>query len=72
MIADDGLARSFAKERGIWLTGTLGILIKAVKVGVLLLTDADAIHTLMVDEEYRSPLNRDQGISAYLSTVNDQ
>jgi predicted nucleic acid-binding protein len=65
--SDDGNARKFAQERGIRLTGTLGILIKAVKNKILCLSLADAIHAQMIDEGYRSPLYYDSGISSYLN-----
>ncbi|MGH8000725.1 MAG: nuclease [Brasilonema sp.] len=65
--SDDGAARNFAKERGIRLTGTLGILVKAVKSKILCLSLADVIHAQMVDEGYRSPLSYENGISSYLN-----
>ncbi len=65
--SDDGAARNFAKQRGIRLTGTLGILIKAVKNKILCLSVADAIHAQMIDEGYRSPLSYENGISIYLN-----
>jgi predicted nucleic acid-binding protein len=65
--SDDGSARKFAQERGIRLTGTLGILIKAVKNKTLCLSLADAIHAQMMDEGYRSPLSYENGISTYLN-----
>ncbi len=65
--SDDGNARKFAQERGIRLTGTLGILIKAVKNKVLCLSAADIIHAKMIDEGYRSPLPHENGISSYLN-----
>lgn len=65
--SDDGIARKFAQERGIRLTGTLGILIKAVKNKILCLSLADAIHAKMMDEGYRSPLSYKNGISTYLN-----
>jgi predicted nucleic acid-binding protein len=64
---DDGPARRFARERGICLTGTLGILVKATSVEILSLSDADAIHARMIDEGYRSPLPYENGISGYLT-----
>lgn len=70
--SDDGAARKFAKERGIKLTGTLGILIKAVKSQILCLSLADTIHTQMMDEGYRSPLDYKNGISNYLQCSTSQ
>ena len=34
-IIDDGLARSYAKDLGIKITGTIGVLLKAKKIGYL-------------------------------------
>ena len=65
--SDDGSARRFATERGIRLTGTLGILIKAVKSEILSLSAADAIHARMIDEGYRSPLPYENGISSFIN-----
>ncbi len=63
--SDDGAARNFAKERDIRLTGTLGILIKAVQTKILCLSLADLIHAQMIDEGYCSPLSYENGISSY-------
>lgn len=65
--SDDGAARKFAKERRISITGTLGILIKAVKNEILNFSVADTIHAQMIDEGYRSPLSYENGISIYLN-----
>jgi predicted nucleic acid-binding protein len=65
--SDDGSARKFAQERDIRLTGTLGILVKAVKSKILCLSIADVIHAQMIDEGYRSPLSYENGISSYLN-----
>lgn len=65
--SDDGIARNFAKERGIRLTGTLSILVKAVKSQILCLSLADAIHAQMINEGYRSFLSYENGISSYLN-----
>lgn len=65
--SDDGVARNFAKEQNICSTGTLGILMKAVKTKILCLSLADVIHAQMIDEGYRSPLSYKNGISRYLN-----
>ncbi len=65
--SDDGSARKFAQERDIRLTGTLGILVKAVKSKILCLSIADVIHAQMIDEGYRSPLSYENSISSYLN-----
>jgi predicted nucleic acid-binding protein len=64
--SDDGSARKFAKECGICLTGSVGILVKAVSVDELEVAIADALHARMIDEGYRSPLNYGTGISTFL------
>ncbi len=66
--SDDSAARNFASLRGISLTGTLGILFKAVKSKILCLSVADTIHAQMIDEGYRSPLSYENGISSYLNS----
>lgn len=66
LATDDGEARRFAQERGVRLTGSLGILIKATQQEIVRLTEADAIHARMIDEGYRSPLPYENGISGYL------
>lgn len=65
--SDDGSARRFATERGTRVTGTLGILVKAVESEILSLSVADAIHARMIDEGYRSPLPYESGISSFLN-----
>lgn len=65
--SDDGSARRFAKEQGIRVTGTLGVLVKAVSVERLSVFNADAIHAHMIDEGYRSPLPYENGISSFLN-----
>ncbi|WP_347566289.1 nuclease [Scytonema sp. UIC 10036] len=54
--SDDGAARKFAREQGIRLTGSVGILVKAVQCQFLSCSLADIIHAQMIDEGYRSPL----------------
>lgn len=66
--SDDGAARKCAKERGIRLTGSIGILVKAVKSKFLSLSVADTVHARMIDEGYHSPLSSENGISIYLNT----
>lgn len=66
LATDDGEARRFSQERGIRLTGSLGILIKATQQQVVQITEADALHARMIDEGYRSPLPYENGISTYL------
>lgn len=67
LATDDGEARRFAQERGIRLTGSLGILIKATQQEIFGLIEADTLHARMIDEGYRSPLPYENGISGYLN-----
>ena len=67
--SDDGVVRKFAKERGIRLTGTLGILVKAVQCKIICSSLADFIHSRMIDKGYRSPLSYKNGISNYQSRI---
>lgn len=66
LATDDGEARKFVQARGVRLTGSLGILIKATQQEIVRLTEADNIHARMIDEGYRSPLPYENGISGYL------
>lgn len=54
--SDDRVARAEAAARGVALTGTLGILVKAVRSGVCDLRDADAHLAMMVEEGFFSPV----------------
>lgn len=65
--SDDKRARAFAKAKGIRLTSTLGILLKATELQIISCVMADRLHAFMVDEGYRSPLPYENGISKYLS-----
>jgi predicted nucleic acid-binding protein len=69
--SDDGAARRIARESGIGLTGTLGILVKATSVAILSLSDADSLHARMIDEGYRSPVPYENGISRFLNRANE-
>lgn len=70
--SDDMRARRFAEERGIRVTGTLGILIKTTQKGILKLSQADSLHACMIDEGYRSPLSYEKGISTFLQQLNQR
>lgn len=67
---DNGRTREFAKQQGICVNGTLGIIVKATEQGVLDVSEADALHTRMVDEGYRSPLSCENGISEFVRCRN--
>ncbi|WP_017313941.1 hypothetical protein [Mastigocladopsis repens] len=50
--SDDGTAKRFARERGIRVTGTLGILTKAVKSNVICSSVANKIYAQLIEEGY--------------------
>ena len=53
VILDDGKARNYAKNTGLTITGTLGILVKAYKIG--LLPDLMGAITDLRDKQFRIP-----------------
>lgn len=56
LVTDDGTARTMARDRGVRLTGTIGVLIELVDVGEIDLATADAWLKRLVDEtDYRAP-----------------
>ena len=55
---DDRLARSEAARLAIPLTGTVGILIKAVRIGAIDLKKANAILKLMIQAGFYAPVTR--------------
>jgi predicted nucleic acid-binding protein len=55
---DDRLARKEADLQGVKLTGTIGILIKAVNISALGAKDADDILQKMVEKGFYSPVDR--------------
>jgi predicted nucleic acid-binding protein len=58
LVTDDLAARQLAQERGVPLTGTVGILLAMVRDGVLSLTEANGILAKMIEWRYRSPVDR--------------
>ena len=58
LVTDDLAARQLAQERGVPLTGTVGILLALVRDGVLSLTEANGILAKMIERRYRSPVDR--------------
>lgn len=69
LASDHPSIKTFAQDQGIRVTGSLGILIKAVKAKILSLPEADSIHTYIVSHGYNSPLSPVGGVSSFL-TVN--
>ena len=55
---DDRLARNEAARLGVPLTGTVGILIKAVRTGAIELKEANAILRKMVKAGFYAPVKR--------------
>ena len=55
---DDRLARSEAVRLGIPLTGTVGILIKAVRIGLIDLKKANAVLKRMIAAGFYAPVQR--------------
>jgi len=55
-LTDDRAARRFAGERGLEVSGTLGILTRLVEEGHLILVQADTYLATMIAMGYRSPV----------------
>jgi predicted nucleic acid-binding protein len=58
LVTDDLAARREAHARGVSVTGTLGVLIGLVRRGSLSLAEANAILSGMIQQRYRSPVDR--------------
>jgi predicted nucleic acid-binding protein len=58
LVTDDLAARRLAKERGVALTGTLGILVGLVREHTISLAEANALLADMIRHRYRSPVDR--------------
>jgi predicted nucleic acid-binding protein len=58
LVTDDLAARRLAKERNVSVTGTLGILIGLVRGGLLSLSEANLTLASMIQQRYRSPVDR--------------
>lgn len=54
-LTDDAKARKTARERGVEISGTLGILIQAVRAELLTAPDADGLLGRMIVQGFRSP-----------------
>ena len=55
-LSDDRTARQVARHRGVVVSGTLSLLIKAVSDQVLTIHDADKLLSKMIFNGYRSPV----------------
>lgn len=58
LASDDRAARQQAKEHGIRLTGTIGILVRAVRQEYIPLSKANDVLARMIALRYRSPVQR--------------
>ena len=56
LATDDLAARRRATQRGVRLTGTIGILVRLAREGHLPLNEANRILTQMIALRYRSPV----------------
>lgn len=58
LASDDRAARRQAAERGVRLTGTVGILVRAVRESYIPLSEANDVLAHMIALRYRSPVQR--------------
>lgn len=56
-LTDDARARKVAQERNIITSGTLGVLVQAIKTELLPLDEANSLLERMIQAGYRSPYN---------------
>lgn len=63
--SDDGTAKRFARKQGIRVTGTLGILAKAVKSNVICSSVANRIYAQLIEEGNNLKLPCQNGISSF-------
>jgi predicted nucleic acid-binding protein len=57
-VSDDADARGEARDRGIAVTGTLGILARAVGEDIISLREGNRLLARMIEAGYRSPVDR--------------
>ena len=55
LLTDDKKARKVAREWGITLSGTLGVLVQAVQAGLLTVDEGNGLLREMIAKGYRSP-----------------
>ena len=58
LATDDAAARRIARQQGVVVTGTLGLLALAVRQNLLTLPEANDLLSKMVAQGYRSPLEK--------------
>ena len=56
LATDDAAARRIARQQGVVVTGTLGLLALAVRQNVLTLAEGNELLEAMIGQGYRSPL----------------
>ncbi len=57
VLTDDRDARRQAQEQNIAVSGTLGVLVRLVKLSLLTINEVDTLLTQMKEHGYRSPVN---------------
>jgi predicted nucleic acid-binding protein len=55
LLTDDARARRTARDLNVVVSGTLGLLVQAVRRGLLTLEDGDALLSELIAAGYRSP-----------------
>jgi predicted nucleic acid-binding protein len=58
MLTDDLDARKLAQRKGIPVSGTIGVLVAAVRRGILSSDESNAMLSKMIDKGYFSPVER--------------
>jgi predicted nucleic acid-binding protein len=66
-LTDDARARVAARELGIVLSGTLGVLVQAIRRGILPLDEGEQLLDEMIKAGYRSPFSH---LAELVTTVN--
>jgi predicted nucleic acid-binding protein len=56
-LTDDDKARRIAKQLGVRLSGTIGVLVTAIEDKIISKSEAEKIHQDMMDNGYHSPIS---------------
>ena len=62
-LSDDRTARRIAKENGLRISGTIGILVRCVDKDIISFSECNVILTKMIEKGYRSPVNNLEELS---------
>ncbi len=62
-LSDDRTARRIAKENGLRISGTIGILVRCVDKDIISFSESNVILTKMIEKGYRSPVNNLEELS---------